>query len=67
MPRSYKGHKFILSVIDEVMNYLIMVSIHQSKLEEIGDKLIRECYNKVLCARIYNTESRQHIYVFTHE
>ena len=40
MPRSYKGHKFILCVIDEVMNYLITVPIHQSKSEEIGNVLI---------------------------
>ena len=29
MPRSYKGHRYILCVIDEVMNYLIAVPIHQ--------------------------------------
>ena len=27
MPRSQKGHKFILCIIDEMMNYLIMISI----------------------------------------
>ena len=37
MPRPTQGHKFILCVIDEVMNYLITVPIHQSKSEEIGD------------------------------
>ena len=31
MPRSYKGHKYILCIIDEVTNYLITVSIHQAK------------------------------------
>ena len=40
MPRSYKGHKYILCVIDKVTNYLITVPIHQSKLEEIYDALI---------------------------
>ena len=40
IPRSYKGHKWILCVIDEVMNYLITAPIHQSKSEEIGDALI---------------------------
>ena len=29
MPRSYKEHKFILCVIDEVKDYLITVPIHQ--------------------------------------
>ena len=40
MPRLKKGHKFILCIIDEVMNYLITVPIHQSKSEEIGNALI---------------------------
>ena len=31
MPRSQKGHKFILCIIDEVMTYLIMVSIYCSR------------------------------------
>ena len=40
MLRSYKGHKYILCIIDKVTNYLIAVPIHQSRLEEIGDALI---------------------------
>ena len=32
MPRSYKVHKYILCIIDEVTNYLITVPIHQAKL-----------------------------------
>ena len=35
MPRSYKGHKYILCIIDEVTNYLITIPIHQAKSEEI--------------------------------
>ena len=34
MPRSQKGHKFILCVIDEVTNYLITVHIYHAKSEE---------------------------------
>ena len=34
MPRSHKGHKFILCIIDEVTNYLITVPTHQAKSEE---------------------------------
>ena len=30
MPRSHKGHMFILCIIDEVTNYLITVSIFQA-------------------------------------
>ena len=36
MPRSGKGHKFILCIIDEVTNYLITVPIYQSKAGEVG-------------------------------
>ena len=40
MPRSCKGHKFILCMIDEVTNYLITVPIYPAKSEEIGEALI---------------------------
>ena len=31
MPRSQKGHKFILCIIDEVTNYLITIAVHHSR------------------------------------
>ena len=37
-PRSHKGHKYILCIINEVTNYLITVPIHQAK-SEVGDAL----------------------------
>ena len=40
MPRSQKGHKFILCIIDEMTNYLITVPIFQSRSEEVGEALI---------------------------
>ena len=40
IPRSHKGHKLILCIIDEVTNYLMTVPIYQAKSEEIGDALI---------------------------
>ena len=46
MPRSYKGHKFILCIIDEVTNYLLTVPIYQAKLEEIGEALIENVITK---------------------
>ena len=46
MPRSYKGHKYILCIIDEVTNYLITISIHQAKSEEIGGALIENVITK---------------------
>ena len=46
MPRSYRGHKFILCIIDEVTNYLITIPIHQAKSEEIGEALIENVITK---------------------
>ena len=46
MPRSHKGHKYILCIIDEVTNHLITVTIYQSKTEEIGDALIENVITK---------------------
>ena len=46
MPWSSQGHKFILCIIDEVMNYLITVPIYQLKVEEIGEALIEHVVTK---------------------
>ena len=46
MPRSSKGHKFILSIIDEVMNYLITIPMCQSKAKEVGEALIEHVITK---------------------
>ena len=46
MPRSYKGLKYILCIIDEVTNYVITVPIHQGKSENIGDALIGNIITK---------------------
>ena len=46
MPRSYKGYKFILCIINEVTNYLITVPIHQPRSEEIGNALIHHFISK---------------------
>ena len=54
MPRSYKGHQLILSIINEVTNYLITVPIHQSRSEEIGDALIGNVASKYCVAQLYN-------------
>ena len=52
MPRSKKGHKYILCVIDKVMTYLIMVPIYQSRSEEIDDTLIENVITKY-CVQDY--------------
>ena len=46
MPRSSKGHKFILCIIDEATNYLIMVPVYHSKAEELGEALIEHVITK---------------------
>ena len=46
MPRSGKGHKFMLCIMDEVTNYLITVPMYQSKAEEIGEVLIEHIITK---------------------
>ena len=66
MQRSSKGHKFILCIIDEVTNYLIMVPVYHSKVEEVDEALI-ECDNKVLYPQLYHQGSGQHICVLPYE
>ena len=46
MPRSQKGHKFILCIIDKVTNYLITIPIHHSRSEEVGEALIEHVISK---------------------
>ena len=46
MPRSHKGHKYILCIIDKVTNYLITVPIYYRKAEEIGDAFIGHIITK---------------------
>ena len=46
MPKSYRGQKFILCVIDEMTNYLITMPIYQARSEEIGDSLIDNVISK---------------------
>ena len=42
MPRSSRGHRYILCVIDEVTNYMIMAPIKHSRSEEVGEALIND-------------------------
>ena len=46
MPRSQKGHNFILCIIDEITNYLITVPIYQAKSDELGEALIDNVITK---------------------
>ena len=40
MPRSQKGHRYILCIIDEVTNYLVSAPLYQARSEEVGEALI---------------------------
>ena len=46
MPKLHKGHRYILCIIDEVMNYLITVPIFQARSEEIEEALIGNVITK---------------------
>ena len=56
MPRSYKGHKCILCIIDEVANYFITVPTHQAKSEEVGDALIENVITKYCVPEYLNMD-----------
>ena len=49
MPRSQKGHKFILCIIDEMTNCLITVPIYHSRSDKVGEALIEHIISK-FCA-----------------
>ena len=46
MPKSYKGDRYILCVIDEVTNYIIIAPVKQARSEEIGEILINSVFSK---------------------
>ena len=46
MPRSQKGYRYILCIIDEVTNFLTTVPIFQARSEEIGEALIESIISK---------------------
>ena len=46
MPRSQKGHRYILCIIDEVTNYLVSAPLYQARSEEVGEVLIEHVISK---------------------
>ena len=46
MPKSYKGDRYVLCVIDEVINYIITTPVKQPKSAEIGEILINSVFSK---------------------
>ena len=48
MPRSQKGHRYILCIIEEVTNYLVTTPLFQAKSEEEGKALIENIITKYI-------------------
>ena len=46
MPRSYKGDRYILCIINEVSNYIITAPVKQAKSQEVGEALINSVFSK---------------------
>ena len=46
MPRSQKGHQYILCIIDEETNYLVTAPLYQARSEEVGEVLIEHVISK---------------------
>ena len=46
MPRSHKGHKYILCIIDELTNFLITVPLFHAKSKEVGEALLEHVITK---------------------
>ena len=46
MPRSQKGHWYILCIIDKVTNYLVTAPLFQARSEEVGEALIEHIITK---------------------
>ena len=46
MPRSQKGHQYILCIIDKVTNYLITTPLYQAKSEEVRETIIENVITK---------------------
>ena len=47
-PKSHKGDRYILCVIDEVMNYIITAPVKQVRSEEIGEILINSVFLSIV-------------------
>ena len=46
MPRTQKGHRYILCVIDEMTSYLITAPLYQARSEEVGEALIENVISR---------------------
>ena len=65
MPRSHKGHRYILCIIDEVTNFLITVPIFQARSEEIGEALLENVITKYCIPEYIIMDQDSGIHVLT--
>ena len=56
MPRSHKGHRYILCIIDEVTTFLVTVPIFQAKSEEVGEALLEHVMTKYCIPEYINMD-----------
>ena len=63
MPKSHKGHRYILCVIDEVMRLLDYRTNIPRKIRRSGRGTLRTCNNKPLYNRLHYNGPGQCIYV----
>ena len=62
MPKSQKGHKYVLCIIDKVTIFLITVLIFQARKSTFG-----ACYNKTLYTSLHCYGPGQCVHVLTYE
>ena len=46
MPKSQKGHQYILCIVDEMTNYLVTIPLYQARSEDVGEALIENVITK---------------------
>ena len=46
MPRSLKGHQYILCIVDEITNYLVTVPLYQARSVGVGEALVENVITK---------------------
>ena len=64
MAKWYKGHKFILCIIDKVTDYLIIVAIYHSRSEEISDTLVENVILK-FCIPDYVIKDQDNVFMLS--
>ena len=67
MPRSQKGHQYILCIIDEVTNYLVTALLYQARSEKVGEVPIEHVISKYGTPEYMIIEPGQCVYLIFNE